>query len=662
MDDGPAGGQAQDPTQLANRLADVVNATSWASVRKMLEADSALLSMAADRVLAGWIDQVRSDAGAVALFDQYRDLLRRCREAGVAPTFDDQAAQLAQAGTAFYEAAEEHDGDDHLDRAIAALTDAVATVSPGAVSQAPWANALFLAYSRRYERRGDIEDLDRAIAVLQRACRAPEPGSPYLAALLNNLAVGLLDRFAASGNQQDLRAAIEVSRQAVGDAGESESRSAALSTLGRALLELSERTGDEDRVAEGLRCLREAAAHSRDDSLRAAIIGSLGNGLVANYERTGDIASLDAAADALREAMALTDEHSPEWAARQSNLGVALLYRYDRLGDIADAEAAITALERAAASCPPASPDLPAITTNLGLAIAERYERHHAAADLDGAIEAFEHALAQTPQNSLQLPSMLGNLGGGLVDRYHDRHDRADLDRALDCFKRALSVTPSLEWSQTAALRHNLGRALLDSYDLSTVPADLDRAVDSLQGAVDVTPADSPRLPGWLASLGFALARRQRMTGAETDRAAAAEAFRRACATGEAADTATALRGASDWAAWSITLSAWPQAVQAHSIELSALEKLVRLQVDRRHKETWLRDAGSLGPRAAYAASKAEDDLAAVLGLERCRAVLLSEALRRTPAELDALAVDGRRDLAERFRQAAGRLAALEGP
>jgi tetratricopeptide (TPR) repeat protein len=296
--------------------------------------------------------------------------------------------------------------------------------------------------------------------------------------------------------------------------------------------------------------------------------------------------------------------------------------------------------------------------TNLGLAIAERHERFHDSADLDAAMEAFEEAVDRTPGTSANWPRVLSNLGGGLIDRYHERGDPADLRRAIACFERALDGT-ALEWTSVAATSHNLGRALLDLYSRDGAGADLDRAVDALRTAVAVTPAGSQRLPGWLSSLATVLARRYEATGNDADRVAADEAAEHAVQFGGDVDLATAQRTAMEWGDRSARTGSWRAAADAFDLGIAILERLVRTQSHRQHKESWLCDADTLGPRAAQAAAMAGDLRTAVLGLERCRAVLLSEALDRDPATLRQLAVNGHPKLAAQFAAATDRVTAL---
>ncbi|WP_328472316.1 tetratricopeptide repeat protein [Actinoplanes sp. NBC_00393] len=620
-----------DLGDLATRLVAVVNAATWAEMRRLLEADPELSSPAAVAVVDGWADQVRDDPESAGKLREYRDMLRECGEQGVAAYFDEQAAILA------------------ADETITGLTEAIAIVSAGSPMRAVWGNQLFLAYSRRFDDRGDPQDLHAAIAAARAAAGDPATPSEVRPGLLTNLAVGLLDRFALLAEDADLRAAIDAAAEAVGAGAACATYPEALSTYGRALLVRAARGGEREQYEEGAQVLQQAADLCRDPLNRAAVLASLGNGLSDVFLYTGELDVLDRAVAATTEAVDATPAGSADWWIRQSNLGVVLLTRYDHSGDIADADASIAALRRAVETCPPTASGRPAIMTNLGLVLAERHERFRDPADLDAALAAFEEAVDGTPETGIHRPMVLSNLGGGLIDRYHERGGPADLDRAIRCFEQALSGS-GLDWATRAATSHNLGRALLDRYDRDSAPADLEQAAEAVRAAVAATPDGSQRLPGWLSSLAEVLGRRER-TADESDTAA-----RRAIELGSEVDLATALRSALEWGERAARHGRHRVAVDALTAGVTVLERLVRTQGLRRQKETWLRDAVMLGPRLAYAAAADGAPVTAVTGLERCRAVLLSEALERNPAVLRQLTADGHGELAARFTAASGRL------
>ena len=136
----------------------------------------------------------------------------------------------------------------------------------------------------------------------------------------------------------------------------------------------------------------------------------------------------------------------------------------------------------------------------------------------------------------------------------------------------------------------------------------------------------------------------------------------RAHATYRAATTAglerlpeQAIGSAGSWGSWATSHESFREAAEAYGYGLQAIEQLFRTQLTRAHKELWLRDAQGIPVRAAYARAKGGDAPGAVEDLERGRAQLLSEALRRDRASVERLASAGRADLKDRYAAAAWR-------
>jgi CHAT domain-containing protein len=99
--------------------------------------------------------------------------------------------------------------------------------------------------------------------------------------------------------------------------------------------------------------------------------------------------------------------------------------------------------------------------------------------------------------------------------------------------------------------------------------------------------------------------------------------------------------------------------VEAYGLGLEAMDRLFRVQLLRRHRETWLLAAEGLPLRAAYALAADGDPAAAAVTVERGRALLLSDALERDRADLEHLPA-AQQGLVDRYRQAADRVDHLE--
>ena len=87
---------------------------------------------------------------------------------------------------------------------------------------------------------------------------------------------------------------------------------------------------------------------------------------------------------------------------------------------------------------------------------------------------------------------------------------------------------------------------------------------------------------------------------------------------------------------------------------------LVGSQVTRTDREAWLRTARGVPARAAVALAAAGLAEKAAVAYERGRAILLSEALDRQQADLDAVRAAGRPDLADQYLAAAGQVTVLD--
>ncbi len=71
---------------LLQRLLAFIQAPIWAESQRILEADPELLSPEADALLQK-LAAAQQNENARKMVEQYRDLLARCREVGIAPAF-----------------------------------------------------------------------------------------------------------------------------------------------------------------------------------------------------------------------------------------------------------------------------------------------------------------------------------------------------------------------------------------------------------------------------------------------------------------------------------------------------------------------------------------------------------------------------------------------
>jgi hypothetical protein len=252
----------------------------------------------------------------------------------------------------------------------------------------------------------------------------------------------------------------------------------------------------------------------------------------------------------------------------------------------------------------------------------------------------------------------LTNLGGALRTAFAGTGDRSLLDRSVAAYQEALATTPPRSTNRGAILA-NLGSGLLDRAATTNDLDELDQAIQSLRRAVNCTEPAAPELPGRLNNLANALRERYGRLGHRSDLEQAVDAYRDACRHAQDVGLEAGLVVAGNWGAWASQRRSWPEAVEAYGQAADTIGKLVRIQLRRAYKETWLAVAGEVPPRAAYALLATDNLTAAVVRLEQGRARLLSDALERDRADLSALGTDCP-DLAERYLEAARRVAMLD--
>jgi CHAT domain-containing protein len=105
---------------------------------------------------------------------------------------------------------------------------------------------------------------------------------------------------------------------------------------------------------------------------------------------------------------------------------------------------------------------------------------------------------------------------------------------------------------------------------------------------------------------------------------------------------------------------AWSEATIVAALGSSAIDSLLRAQLFRSDKETWLREAQNLYGQAAYARAKTNEMPDAVATLETGRAQLLAEVVERYKADLELLPERGQEELYVRYITVAQHLVDLE--
>lgn len=194
---------------------------------------------------------------------------------------------------------------------------------------------------------------------------------------------------------------------------------------------------------------------------------------------------------------------------------------------------------------------------DAGDAFEHRYNERSETADLDRAIELWhQSAEVASRSGSKTLAEQLFALGRSHERRRHLRGTSetseayADLDDAVRSYEQAYEAAHEATSgilpapvggdaldeigrllrlrAQRARYLNSAGRALYERFRLTMDPDDLSRAVDRCRAAVDVAHEDAPIPPFLYDDLASMLSVRHRLTGDETDRAHALDAYQKA--------------------------------------------------------------------------------------------------------------------------------------
>jgi Tetratricopeptide repeat len=499
---------------------------------------------------------------------------------------------------------------------------------------------------RLHYHAGEGDARDRSLCAFRAAAEAAE-GSPDCPQMLMDLAVGLMDRYRSAGDIADLDEAIAAFRTAVATTQHGTQLGArAAANLGLALEMRFHQTGDRGDLNAAVSALRESAALPAPPLDRASHLGNLGVMLTEQYRQTAQSALLSEAIDALERARAALPSGAPSNAWLLGTLSQVLHARYQRAGDLDDLDQAAAVLREAIAFTDPGSQDRLFMLNDLGIVLVERPDADRAS--LDEAVLALEEAVQRTQRNSPYWPTRLTTLAAVL----RRRHGADDLERAGEVLRQAVTATP--QDSPRLALRLNqLGSLWLQLPEATGSPVTLLEAIRTLENSLAAAKPEDPELAMFLNNLAEGYRLLYQLTGAAEALANGQASFRKAVTTGLENSVERALGSAGAWGDWAADRRAWPEAAQAYLLGLEASELLVRAQLSRAHKE--IRLQRSIAVRAAHAATAAGDLAAAALAFERGRAVLLSESLELSRAQLDTLTELGHGMLAARYRDAADR-------
>jgi tetratricopeptide (TPR) repeat protein len=605
------------------RLVDLfVEADTWAASRALVERHPELLTDSAEDLLARSARDAEGvgDEHRAHVFEAHRELLGRCREAGIAEAFD----EVMGAGMP-------------------------AALRPG------WADAA--AAQDRYLATRDSGDLDAAAGAFSAVVRDPLfPDASDRTRAMATYALGALlaDRFLLRSRPTDLDEAVEMFQAAVAAAPDGcPDLPEYTSALGIALGIRFERTGHRADLVAGIDAVRRAVALLPPDAVQLpTLLHNMAANLGVKYDLDGQPGDLDAAIAASRQAVEAGADMSDQ-TIFTVNFVSGLVSRYERTGALDDLTIAIAEAERAAAAGV-GSPEHPVLLATLGDVLQFRFDRDRTGETLDRAIAALEEAVAGLPAGSHHLPVCLGRLGNARLSKFERSGTVADLDGAQAAFERALRAEGPGS-PRVALLRGGLGLAFLVRYQRLGEESALDRAVEELGRAVAADAEGSVARPFLLANLAAAHRVRHAGSGDPADLDTATDAYRRACAEGLDTQAEIALEASAAWGGWATERRSWPEAAQAYGFGITCAQRLFEAQAVRADKEVWLIAVANLPAHAAFAFTRAGMPDDGVLALETGRARMHAEALATGSVHLARLR---ERDevLAERYKTAAERV------
>lgn len=431
---------------------------------------------------------------------------------------------------------------------IAAHTAALARVRAESSDRVTIMNNLSSALLARYEIHGVPDDLDRAQAALEEAVAACPPTHPDRVAILVNAATAQFLRLDRIGDRAAVRAGIALCAEAAEEVSSADPLAADIETLrGQLLHSMAEASGsgaDLDAAIEHLESAVLMAERSRGDTAHART--ALARALRLRADRYGRLQDLTRAIGHIEVALAATPIfHAPSRHGRTGTLAVLLASRFQWTRDPADIDAAIAMFdhlrtvddpralrhqanlavcltERAATA--EARPDdlsraidlLRSITgvptdaaTGSGLwaaladALVDRADEAGFPDDLTEAHRAAEEAVRSCPPGGPMLARHVGVLGETHLAQYHADRGEQHIDAAIRAYADAFGALSALPRERIrAALLWSYCAATADRFSEAVHAHDQGRLLVPRLLAPDLLPTDGLRLVEDLAEAG----------------------------------------------------------------------------------------------------------------------------------------------------------------
>lgn len=478
----------------------------------------------------------------------------------------------------------------------------------------------------RLDARADL--LDRAVRLHEEAVKDVPPDAPFRNALLVNWATALVTRWQRSGDAADLRQAGDV-HEKVFRTTETDWQFA----VPRAEL-LWERYAAEgenaclEQIVNLLKPIADTVPH--EVPLWQTAATNLANAML---ELRWRYAADDSLGTLLEQAALVIPPGTPAWARLRHADGVRHWQDYLTSGDLGRLAQALGAWHDAVRSVPEGD----AIRAGLlnSVAVGTQQQAGHlagtaaAASAADEAVDAARQAVDAAGPAAPQMAFAWNTLGHALGLRSRLRGRPADITEAVAAWRTAVGLSQagsrgraSHLGSLASGLRE---RAAADRN--ADAKADLREAIALHHEAIGLM-SESVELPGMLANLGRTLHGLAAETRDADAYAQARHAFKRAIDVGKELAPAQALDAAVAWRLLAFDgLVDWSDVADASDAALAMLWQVVRSQVFRADKETWLRSTVDVMASAALAHAALGDMAAAALAVEGGRGLLLAQVL-----------------------------------
>jgi CHAT domain-containing protein len=528
----------------------------------------------------------------------------------------------------------------------------------------------------RHELSADPADLDDAIELLlcaESLNLATRDGR----LARTNLALALERRATPADLRTALKSRLALVQTTEVDRDEQETHVMALSDCGFYLRELGQYAGDRQALEEAILAHTTAMMSCPLGSpLRAGCEGNLANDYHVRFQQSRDPTDF-AMGIAHAESAEATASDDDALATIRHNLGAFLREGHD-LGVAPERLArALDLHEWSVAHTPQDSSSWPIRAAGLAGALHDLFTRTHDLRFLDRAIELCTRALAALPESArkLEILIMAANLRHA---RHRELGDPQDAEDGHDLARQAMRnaeprsnayplavaalaswepqttetlLAGSAEGSYQAVVLDRLASLHFAAFTETLDLHDIDKAIAAYREAERSLAPDSPVRVAVLIQLAVALAARNLRDGGSS----AGEAIRvleRACVLGYDRPLvlfkAASLRG--DLQA---EQQEWIRAAAAYAEAVEAAHEVYRVQLADSYRHRALGQLSGLPAEAAYAAVQAGDIEAAVLLLERSRALLFAETGDQLERQLTELSRTGHDELAAGYRAAA---------